>query len=528
MITYFGLSGLLIRASGILLDYRLFGYEAYYVLSFNSYVSFVSDCLDRYLCRFNEFIESSRLIYLCLYSVLASAHSISFNPISHFASLHSLRSFLPSPPFHFGSQLASLPSPNNNASRANHLISNSVPSLAPRFAPCSLSSSASLSTALTTTSSDAISNSFSPHHIASNSQTLYPLIYGHLSLINPSSGASLNSLSSHTHLFARYDYSFMETVISDFLGYFNFNLLSSPISASNTISAAASISHPIFHPISSSSYLPAFSPSPRSSLLGFAEFTIASNSNLPSPLALHFAPFGLSLAFASLGSFVRLRLPSLASTSSYADPSTPSAISYYTSISLSSASPSFTSHHISSQSATSLRSLRSLRSFSLASLASPASPMFSRASASSSYYTSIASHSNPNIRQHSNSTPYHLHSTTPYLHAMYSNPPFSAANTHTLSSFPYISQSHSFNHSNHSVGHIMQHIPTAYYTSIESSKGIYSTFMCMENFTSAAIHIVCSDYLSISALNKYSKNVNLADLIAILGSIDFVLGSVDM
>lgn len=69
-----------------------------------------------------------------------------------------------------------------------------------------------------------------------------------------------------------------------------------------------------------------------------------------------------------------------------------------------------------------------------------------------------------------------------------------------------------------------QHTPSAYYTSIESSKGIYSTYMCMENYT---INIVCSDYLSISALNKYSKNVNLADLIAILGSIDFVLGSVD-
>jgi len=76
-----------------------------------------------------------------------------------------------------------------------------------------------------------------------------------------------------------------------------------------------------------------------------------------------------------------------------------------------------------------------------------------------------------------------------------------------------------------------QRIPISFYTSIESSKGIYSTYMCMENYTSGAsgaINIVCSDYLSISALNKYSKNVNLADLIAILGSIDFVLGSVDM
>lgn len=70
-VLFFGLSGLIIRACGILLDFRLFGYETYASIPFNSYISFISDCMDRYLLRFNEFIESSRLIYTCLYSLMA-------------------------------------------------------------------------------------------------------------------------------------------------------------------------------------------------------------------------------------------------------------------------------------------------------------------------------------------------------------------------------------------------------------------------------------------------------------------------
>ena len=69
-VLFFGLSGLIIRACGILLDFRLFGYETYASIPFNSYISFISDCMDRYLLRFNEFIESSRLIYTCLRCLL--------------------------------------------------------------------------------------------------------------------------------------------------------------------------------------------------------------------------------------------------------------------------------------------------------------------------------------------------------------------------------------------------------------------------------------------------------------------------
>jgi len=66
---YFGLSGPIIRASGVALDFRLFGYETYGLTPFNTYTSFQSDCLDRYLCRFNEMLESSRIIYSSLAAV---------------------------------------------------------------------------------------------------------------------------------------------------------------------------------------------------------------------------------------------------------------------------------------------------------------------------------------------------------------------------------------------------------------------------------------------------------------------------
>jgi len=101
-----------------------------------------------------------------------------------------------------------------------------------------------------------------------------------------------------------------------------------------------------------------------------------------------------------------------------------------------------------------------------------------------------------------------------------------------------LNQSHSSSHRSFIVPQSL-----ASYSSIESSKGIYSLFLCIENRNYSRSHsatpssaspslftinIICSDYLSINALNKYSKNVNLSDMIAILGSIDFVLGSVDL
>ena len=62
--------------------------------------------------------------------------------------------------------------------------------------------------------------------------------------------------------------------------------------------------------------------------------------------------------------------------------------------------------------------------------------------------------------------------------------------------------------------------------SIESSKGIYTIFIY--SFPIIFLNLVCMDYLVINQLNKFCKYINIGDLIAVLGSIDFVLGSVDL
>lgn len=68
--------------------------------------------------------------------------------------------------------------------------------------------------------------------------------------------------------------------------------------------------------------------------------------------------------------------------------------------------------------------------------------------------------------------------------------------------------------------------------SIESSKGIYSIFMnSILPFSSSrafTVNIIANDFLAVTQLNKLCRSTNLADLVAILGSIDFVLGSVDL
>jgi NADH:ubiquinone oxidoreductase subunit D len=63
---------------------------------------------------------------------------------------------------------------------------------------------------------------------------------------------------------------------------------------------------------------------------------------------------------------------------------------------------------------------------------------------------------------------------------------------------------------------------------IESSKGIYSLMLNVLLNNELTINIITNDALSIQCLNKFCRNINLADLIAILGSIDFVLGSIDL
>ena len=54
------------RGSNIRKDLRLLGYEFYPNFSFAVVNGCKGDCLDRYLVRMNECIESSKLIYQCI------------------------------------------------------------------------------------------------------------------------------------------------------------------------------------------------------------------------------------------------------------------------------------------------------------------------------------------------------------------------------------------------------------------------------------------------------------------------------
>ena len=69
-------------------------------------------------------------------------------------------------------------------------------------------------------------------------------------------------------------------------------------------------------------------------------------------------------------------------------------------------------------------------------------------------------------------------------------------------------------------------ISSSFHCFIESSKGLYALFI--SSFPFYVVNIIASDFLTINQLNKFCKNINVADLIAILGSVDFVLGSVDL
>jgi len=70
------------------------------------------------------------------------------------------------------------------------------------------------------------------------------------------------------------------------------------------------------------------------------------------------------------------------------------------------------------------------------------------------------------------------------------------------------------------------HISSYFKVSIESSKGLYSLFISSYPFYT--VNIIASDFLMINQLNKFGKSFNISDLITVLGSVDFVLGSVDL
>jgi len=63
----------------------------------------------------------------------------------------------------------------------------------------------------------------------------------------------------------------------------------------------------------------------------------------------------------------------------------------------------------------------------------------------------------------------------------------------------------------------------------ECPKGLYSIFVIPSLVLEipSRIDFTPNDFLTVTTLNRYCRNIPLADLIAILGSIDFVLGSID-
>lgn len=63
---FFGISGLLSRSANIFIDARFHGYEFYLNLDYSIFLASIGDCLDRYILRFNEILESCRIVYGCM------------------------------------------------------------------------------------------------------------------------------------------------------------------------------------------------------------------------------------------------------------------------------------------------------------------------------------------------------------------------------------------------------------------------------------------------------------------------------
>ena len=96
---YFGLSGLLSRSANILIDARLTGYEFYQCLKYSLFISSIGDCLDRYVLRINEIIESCRIIYAVIYLLLGSFNFICYSYFIMYLMELLIEEFLISFPF---------------------------------------------------------------------------------------------------------------------------------------------------------------------------------------------------------------------------------------------------------------------------------------------------------------------------------------------------------------------------------------------------------------------------------------------
>ena len=71
-VVYFGITGLIARCIKLIIDGRFTGYEFYEHINFSLFFSSVGDSLDRYILRYNEMIESCRIIYLLIYCLFNS------------------------------------------------------------------------------------------------------------------------------------------------------------------------------------------------------------------------------------------------------------------------------------------------------------------------------------------------------------------------------------------------------------------------------------------------------------------------
>jgi NADH:ubiquinone oxidoreductase subunit D len=97
---YFGLSGLLSRSAKILIDGRFLLYECYQCWDISLFFGSNSDCLDRYLLRFNEIIESCRIIYGIIFLFGYEGCFFSYYSVSSFSLMEWLiYTFLISFPF---------------------------------------------------------------------------------------------------------------------------------------------------------------------------------------------------------------------------------------------------------------------------------------------------------------------------------------------------------------------------------------------------------------------------------------------
>ena len=79
---YFGITGLISRSAKLILDARFTGHEFHEELNYSISYPLIGDCPDRYIPRFNEIIESCRIIYALFYILLSAYFYYAFTAFS--------------------------------------------------------------------------------------------------------------------------------------------------------------------------------------------------------------------------------------------------------------------------------------------------------------------------------------------------------------------------------------------------------------------------------------------------------------